>query len=436
MYLADCEDDEPLETVTPRYFPTYFDLNVRELRGYFTWRTQVRKGVYRRTNDTFVLIYLYELLNQIGTGSVQESLRKMEEFEKKYLDAGYGDEHLRRNLRRWTLDLCVLNDHPPEEARQYLDAETLRWDRAAAALKESGNLEDEAVFAALADVAGKKLLESTVLQKQPTEGRRLFARAWRAASRQKTENGKTLFTLCFGDMKPFPWHPLGNAVYWNREKPRDREYILSAGRIYSCASGDWQVKSYQPLYFDRKLFMGFLHEADRQFRLYLKTGRPLREKTEELWAEPVIRSVIAADEKEKAEAARPKVTLNLDGLDRIRQDALTTRDSLLTEEELREMSQSDQPAAAVTAQASPASAPAVQLDGPLLMIVQALLSGKSPRDVIQSQRLMPALVADAVNEAFFGEIGDTVMEETDEGLSLVEDYIEDIKRLLGGSIHE
>ena len=70
------------------------------------------------------------------------------------------------------------------------------------------------------------------------------------------------------------------------------------------------------------------------------------------------------------------------------------------------------------------------------MIIQALLSGKSPRDVIQSQRLMPALVADAVNEAFFGEIGDTVMEETDEGLSLVEDYIEDIKRLLGGSIHE
>ena len=46
---------------------------------------------------------------------------------------------------------------------------------------------------------------------------------------------------------------------------------------------------------------------------------------------------------------------------------------------------------------------------------------------------MPSIAADAVNEAFFDEIGDTVVLCEGDALVLVEDYMEDIQRLLGGN---
>ena len=41
------EDDCPYEGAFQRYYPTYEDMTDAQLRGYFTWRTNVRKGIYR-----------------------------------------------------------------------------------------------------------------------------------------------------------------------------------------------------------------------------------------------------------------------------------------------------------------------------------------------------------------------------------------------------
>ena len=44
---------------------------------------------------------------------------------------------------------------------------------------------------------------------------------------------------------------------------------------------------------------------------------------------------------------------------------------------------------------------------------------------------MPSVLADAVNEALFDEIGDTVLLCEDDRLILVDDYIGDLEQLLG-----
>ena len=62
------------------------DLTLRELRGYFTWRKEIRKGNYRVAGNTMAMIYLYELVNGIGTASPEESLQKMREFEEHYIN--------------------------------------------------------------------------------------------------------------------------------------------------------------------------------------------------------------------------------------------------------------------------------------------------------------------------------------------------------------
>ena len=91
MFMKDYGDDQPWSGSFFHYFPTYHDLNDKQLRGYFTWRTNVRKGRFQPIPVSAAYIYVYELLNGIGADSLQDSLVKLDAFEKGFLDSGLGD---------------------------------------------------------------------------------------------------------------------------------------------------------------------------------------------------------------------------------------------------------------------------------------------------------------------------------------------------------
>ena len=61
-FMEDYEDDSPWTGDVRKYFPTYHDFDVRQLRGYFTWRTGVRRGEYGPIAASLAYLYLYELL--------------------------------------------------------------------------------------------------------------------------------------------------------------------------------------------------------------------------------------------------------------------------------------------------------------------------------------------------------------------------------------
>ena len=188
---------------------------------------------------------------------------------------------------------------------------------------------------------------------------------------------------------------------------------------------------------DQRLFHGLLRQADLMLRRHLKTGGYLMEHPEDAWAAPIVRAVIAAEERAAAEAARPKLVLDLGGLDQIRRDALITRDSLLTEEEREEAELAEAPTAGQSPAAFKAPAPeapsGLPLDSVQLEILRALLNGSPAENLLRAHRLMPAMTADMINEALFDEFGDSVIDCENDTLSLVEDYREDLIRLLGGN---
>ena len=84
-FMEDYEDDAPWTGDVRKYFPTYHDFDVRQLRGYFTWRTGVRKGEYSPIAASLAYLYLYELLCGIGSSSPEDSLEKMRAFETGFL---------------------------------------------------------------------------------------------------------------------------------------------------------------------------------------------------------------------------------------------------------------------------------------------------------------------------------------------------------------
>lgn len=447
-FMENYEDNVPWTGTYRHYFPVYHDLNIRQLRGYFTWRTGVRKGVFSPVAASLAYIYLYELLNGIGADSPEDSLRKMQEFETGFLDSGIGDPGMRRNLRRWMFEYAVIHEIPPEQARRYADPAAMKRDDSLTVLADPEAFSDEEIFSALCVFAGKKLEQTMVIRKDAEKGKHLFAEVWRRASEARSQNSDSFFTACFGKQNIYPWRPLANAVCWNRHVHPDTDYILDGCRAYLCRGGSWWETRYDSLYFDRKRFRGLMHEADRRLRKYLKTGHYLHENPEESWAAVYVEAVINAERQAEIEAARPKIIIDFSSLEQIRQDALATRDSLLTEEAKAE---AKIPQAEKQREHIQISTPKEQRehtqpptrkermtpgtaaqDPPYGEILRALLRGESPETYIKAGHLIPSVVADSINEAFFDEIGDSILECDGDTITIVEDYREDILQLLGG----
>ena len=426
VFMADYEDELPWEGGFVCYYPTYHDLSVRQLRGYFTWRAWLRRGDVQPIPSSAAYLYVYELLNGVGAATPEACLQMLRDFERGYLDSGIGDARMRVNLRHWMLEFAVLHDLPPALARD-ADPELTAQDTALAALRSPEDHTDEELFSALCFFGGKKLLSSPLLTADPARGARLLGEAWRSASAYRWQ-GKDLFTLCFGEKKARPWYPLSNAVYYEPSRPKDRAYILDDCRSYHCRSGVWQVEAYEKQPLDKARLQGFLHEADARLRRYLKTGRYLRENVADEWAIPYIDAVIEADRKAALEAARPRITIDLSGLEQIRRDAAETRDSLLTEDEIEEIEEIVPPAAENETGDSP-------LDRVQIQILRALLEGRNASEIIRTNHRMPSITADAINEALFDEFGDTVVLCEDDRLFLVDDYMEDLEQYLGGANH-
>ena len=466
-FMEDYEDDAPWGGEYRRYFTTYHDLNLNQLRGYFAWRTLVRRGVFRRITTSLAYMYLYELLNGIGASSPEESLSRMKEFEAGYLDSGIGDPSMRENLRRWRMEYAVLHGSSTGEVLPFIDPELIERDRKLQVLRSPQEYTDEEVYGALSALSGGKTEKSSVILREPERGRHLFAEVWRYMSLHYMDDGWDIFTACFGKMKKFPWHPLANAVYLDREERGETVYEINACRKFVYKSGQWSEMRYDELFFDKYRIGAIMHEADRQLRRYLKTGHYLREKAGEEWIAPYVEAVIEADREAAAEAAKPRITIDLSGLDKIRRDAQITRDSLLTEEEMREQETvetkpetpvieapaiiPDREETAVQPEASEPFNLSVEndkksvheepgtvtieipsLDEVHAQILLMLMRGESPAGLIRKEFLMPSVVTDTINEALFDEIGDNVLECDGDEIALVEDYREEVTLILNG----
>ncbi|WP_301089168.1 TerB N-terminal domain-containing protein, partial [Faecalibaculum rodentium] len=456
----------------------------RQLRGYFTWRTEIRNGIFRDTNSSLAYLYLYELLNGIGADSPRDTLEKLEAFEAGFLDAGYGDEQMHLNLRRWMYEFSIVHDMPPDVTVRYMHPETARRDEALSILKEPQNRTDREICDALLQFAPRWQKQGKVVCDISGKGPGLFAQVWRDLVDHKWQDtGQTVFEACFGTAQSYRWYPLSNAVWMDPEQGKDREYHLSPIRSWSRHKGIWHESRYESLYFNLDRLQVIVRAMERLLRKEAGIRGSLQKRPEEAWVEPLILETIERDRQEREakeleaqrQAAMDSVQIDFSSLSKIRQDAITTRDSLLTEEETEDLDPGVPrpahfppvaPAALddpdTEAQTQPETAepqadtmgepgqtdheeqppeilpadtsgvPGIDLDPVHHQILQALLAGKSAQPLIREHHLLPSVVTDAINEALFDEIGDNAMECEGEDITLVEDYREDVMDILGG----
>lgn len=76
-FMQDVEDDFGRSVFCAVERPVYGALSFEQLRTYFTWRTDVRRGVYNSVDKPYVMLYCYELLNKIGVLSSQDAFNRL-----------------------------------------------------------------------------------------------------------------------------------------------------------------------------------------------------------------------------------------------------------------------------------------------------------------------------------------------------------------------
>ncbi|MBQ3368374.1 TerB N-terminal domain-containing protein [bacterium] len=424
-FMKDFEDSYDGWSGKCTYFsPAYHDLTLSQLRKYFTWRTKARKGDFQPIESPFAYLYLSELLCGIGAETPEETLKKMADFETGFVNSGFADTLLKMHLKNWMFEYAVIHGMQPETVMQHADPQILAHDTYMTILKNPASKNDNEIFLALSFFAEKDLFLSPVVSEGGNRGKHLFAELWRCVSAKYNECGLDFFTECFGQIYTIKWHPLFNALYHDDCADSDKECRIDECRRYFCKNGVWYEEYYEKMMFDKEKFYALLHEGERVFRKYLKIGRTLRKKPDESWATQYAEAVVAADKKAETEAKRPKINIDISGLDKIRSDAALTRESLLTEDEIEEET---------AAETVPENEENGLLDKIHTEILRNLLKTGSADEYIKAAHLMPSVVADTINATLFDEIGDNILECDGKTLAIIEDYVEEVEKLLQNS---
>ncbi len=437
--MADYEDDVPWDGEIKIDDPTYHDLTPAQLRGYFTWRTQVRKGEYRKTNAVFAYLYVYELLNQIGTSSPEDSFVCLQAFQENVVNV-YGDARMKQLVSQWLLGFAVVKRMPLSTVQSCLDHARIQQGQAFTILQNPDDYNEEQIAAVLLYDAHYRGFDAAAYQGRRQEAHALLARMWKIALKMyRGKDGKNLMETVFGQKQRVSWFPMTGAIYDRRnDSKEDVVYPLDAYESLIYQNGNWVKEKYMPASSNRKRLASFVRACDGGIRSYLHISASLKERKECDWAVPYIKAVIAQDQQEKIKVQRAAVAINFDSLDEIRKDALITQESLMTDEEriddTASVIQETQEKKEIELEQSDTE---TELENPLLnaqqvQILSLLVQNQPVDDVIAAMHGMPEVIADEINEALFEQIGDAAVSCIDGKLSLQEDYRDDIVSILKG----
>ena len=104
IFMKDYEDHYEFSGPFFHYYPTYQDMNTREMRGYFSWRTAFRQGRCDPAPLSFLFVYVYEIINGIGFDEPEEGFQILQTLKEAY---GQKEPSLLRYLSAWMQDYVV-----------------------------------------------------------------------------------------------------------------------------------------------------------------------------------------------------------------------------------------------------------------------------------------------------------------------------------------
>ena len=332
--MADYEDDFSYSGTFFRYYPTYQLMSDVQLRGYFSWRTKVRRGQIEYIPLSFVFVYLYELLNLIGVDSPEEGYERLTSFSAAYAAIDGSAEHY---LRDWLVDFAAYYGLPPEEIR---DAESLRPYRLYTVLSQWRQHTPEELFEAISGLSSYNIEKSKFYRAYPEDTMTVLCRVFTEFSEHHAKKLKN--SLCerlFGKVHTLPYTMFSSAVVaLDRNRP-DTDYEIFPWYGYNCRNGTWYRTRLDRSPAKNRRLGELVRDVDAVMRERYGFDAPLKTTVQTKVFSNIVNTAVDEWLEEKRRKAAAVIQIDVGKLDAIRSDASATRERLMTEEERGESSE-------------------------------------------------------------------------------------------------
>lgn len=357
LLMADFEDDCPYNGTFKSYFPTYNAMSDRQLRGYFTWRAQVRRGTVEETSTSFAFLYLYELICGIGVDDPLDGFNKIKAFWDVYRAFEPGID---RFARVWLQDYAVFHGLDPKLLR---DSKTVMFDNALIELRRAARdlvpapapsgqtpkrrktseptlplppdeVREERLMAAINALSTYNLSNSRLDRSHHRGLRHVACAVYVRMTRYYDTHRKTgIVASLFGEETAMPYTMFASAVFFAPERHEDCEYRLDPIHIYRCQNGFWECMRIHGSRQKSSKLGEMMRACDQRLRLALDPAYPLKEEKVPKYLAKIIDDEIAAWLSWDAAHQPVKIDIDLSQLGHIRSAAAQTREALLIDEE-------------------------------------------------------------------------------------------------------
>ena len=413
------KDDYEGEYISRCYYPTYDLLNNQELRSYFAWRTKVRNGDIQPSCSCFAYLYLYELINGIGTGTPVEGLHKMDDFAAAYKEYESSLMNYYANWRKSYIIYYNLSD-------SFLGGEEREGEEAHMAVLDSAQEQtDDSIAAAVKQLAPGWLNRSKFYKTHQTDMDRVIVQVLRRMHQHYSARSKRTFSeQLFGSRETHSVDLFCHAVFCDPLRHENSRYYITDSHYYECRNGYWTETSCFIDSHERRKLENLMKTIDASLRVALNDGKPIKSPSQLKWVTKVIEEEVAAllREKEQQEAAAKRVQIDYSALAQIRREAAITQDKLATEEEMEE----EAPPAVQPPPPQPEALPGdCPLDKTQYRLMQNLLYG-GDTSWVQREGKMVSVLLDSINEILYDTFQDAVIEDQ----QVVEDYIDELKEMV------
>lgn len=333
QFMKDFTDDYEGKAPISFSLPCYQMMGYEQLRTYFTWRTKVRMGVVSNTSLPYVFLYLYELIANIGVADPQDGLDKLMFFWKEFRKYG---KDINPYVLRWLKDYHIYYKLP-HTFKEFVDTNTLT-DLYPQLVGEEDSFE---LFCSISkyDIAHSSFLTDET-RGMITD---CFAFVMDKVRRSFEAGGMKFEDVLFRPTRKLEkWKPFHDALFYDDKKYLFRQVVLTKDEIYVCKSGEWMKGSMLTTEKGRQFIGYVMKQMESSLRSILKYRFKLTANTDMIHEDTtrilnkagiyIEKIVPAAVVEYYRESTKTVVTVDRAALDRIREEALETQESLIVEE--------------------------------------------------------------------------------------------------------